>query len=289
MPLRQINEDDKKAALKEINQDVLALWAENGMHELLQATLAKAGCTTLGALQRIGASEAGVSKACKHMGLSEDDGLTEIIMIGTVQSAWEAAKIVHTSILKAKADKQVMGIPQTLLPSEVATVEKTYEREHGRLPKEELLGAPIIERIELEMQNGLLIAPRLIEIPSRVEVEKATGGKIDAVRIAVTFTAAGPLLQQPLKVKAPMPNNTEEYRARIDLLCRAIEYIKIRKPTAVLWMSSNESVWREHTNFIFGPKVRGVKVEDLNGKVCKTPIGCWSFITNSKFGRQHES
>ena len=135
-----------------------------------------------------------------------------------------------------------MEIPPTLLPNEVATVEKTYEREYGRSPKEELPGALVIERIELEMQNGLLVTHRLNEMPSKVEVERATREKVDAVGTASTFTASGPLLQQPTKVKVALPSNTEEFRARIDLVCRAIEFIKIRKPTAVTWMSSNETV-----------------------------------------------
>ena len=165
MPLKSMTDDEIKAALKKVNHDLLALWSENGVKDQVQATLAGAGCTTLSSFQRLGTSDAGITKACKFMGLSEDLGLAEMIMIGSVQAAWEAAKVVHTALLRAQAEKQIMGIAPTLSPNELYQVEKTYERAVGRLPKEEMPGAPFIERMENEMKNGPLTAPRLNEIP----------------------------------------------------------------------------------------------------------------------------
>ena len=69
----------------------------------------------------------------------------------------------------------------------------------------------------MEMQNGLLVAPRLNELPSKAEVEKAIEDKVDAVGIDVTFPGSGALLQHPAKIKLAMLSNTEVLRARIDI------------------------------------------------------------------------
>ena len=143
--------------------------------------------------------------------------MTDLADMGSVQAAYIAAKTVLVAANQVKAEKQLLGLPQTIQKADFTSTERTFDKAFGRQPSNRVLGISIIERIEMDMQNGLLVAPRLNERPSREEVEKACKDKVDAGGMAISYTSTGAKLQVPIKVKLVSPQNTEEFRERIDL------------------------------------------------------------------------
>lgn len=160
MPLQQMTEQEIKAAVKNLDLGLAMLLSENGVSPHVQAVLAAAGLKTVATFQRIGTSEAGVKDACAFIGLKADS-LPEMIQIGGLQAAWESAKAVREATNKAKAEKTVMRLPQTLKKkSDSNQIQKAYERTHGRQENNRIPGIVIIERMELEIGSGEFVAPR---------------------------------------------------------------------------------------------------------------------------------
>ena len=80
------------------------------------------------------------------------------------------------------------------------------------------------------------------EILSKEQVEAASESKVDASGLAITVTGTGARLNVPHRVKLPMPTDTEQFLYRIDLLYKAIEFMKIRHSASATWASSNGKV-----------------------------------------------
>ena len=142
-----------------------------------------------------------------------------------------------------------------------------------------MLGTPIIEWLEKEVEEGAYSAPRLNELPSRKEVMEAAAniGKQDTLG-EVTITATGNRINMPSRVKVPMPRNPEELRERLGLLAAGIEFFKIKQPEIKAFQKVNEATWTAHLNYVLGPKVRGKQVHDNEGNVVKSPA--WALVLN---------
>ena len=139
-----------------------------------------------------------------------------------------------------------MGLAHPFKPAEYDALKKAYLRVNGDTPDEELPGVTILERMEAEAEGGEITAPRLNEIPSRKEVKDATKDKNDTLGISIQVSTKGTTLVQPVRVKIPMPETTEDFRYRISLLVAALEFIKIRVPQAMVWSTSSEKIWKDH-------------------------------------------
>ena len=116
----------------------------------------------------------------------------------------------------------------TMKQGDYSHAKKTCAQRFSDVHDSELPGSTIIEFMESEMEAGELTAPRLNDIPSTEEVAAATRQKRDSSGIAVTFSTNGVKVEQPVKVKLPMPHDTEGVWQRISQLEGAVEFIKIR-------------------------------------------------------------
>ena len=226
------------------------------------------------------ATEEGVRENCSLLGFKAND-LSELSEIASITAAWSALKTFQAAEDKTRAENKMLGLPNKMKPAEYASVRQAYERSQGgRLEDVRLPGAPIIEWLEREVEEGEFAAPRLSELPSRKEVLEASAGvgKQDTLGLAVTITSSGSRVNMPTKVKLAMPTNPEELRERIGLLAAGVEFFKIKQPEVKAFQKVSESMWTAHLNYVLGPKVRGKQVFDNDGNIVKTPA--WSLILN---------
>ena len=178
--------------------------------------------------QCFGTTEDGVRTSCELLGLKAT-AIEELSEIASITAAWNALKAYQAVEDKTRADNKMMGLPNKLRPAEYAAVRQAYERtQGGKVEEVRLPGAPIIEWLEKEVEEGEYSAPRLNDLPSRKEVMEAAAnvGKQDSLGLAVTITATGNRINMPSRVKVPMPSNPEELRDRIGLLAAGIEFFK---------------------------------------------------------------
>ncbi len=227
-----------------------------------------------------GSTEAIVEKNCGLLGIKSDT-IEGVAQIASLQAAWASVRIFQVAQEKANAENRLMGIPNAVRSSDYTTMKLSYERLHEKTPDARLPGITLIERLEAEIEEGVFTAPHLNEIPSKAEVTEASKAKNDSLGLAITFTSTGAKMTQPVRVKLNMPSCTEELRDRIRLLEAAVEFIKIRSPLSAIFSSSNAKVWKDHLEYILGPKVRGRTCNDMQGKVAKVPE--WELILHYEY------
>jgi hypothetical protein len=189
-------------------------------------------------------------------------------------------KIFQIAEDKTHAENKLMGVPNAMKGTEYSSLKKSFEKANGdkKIPNAKLPGITILERLEGEVEVSEFTAPYLNEIPSKEEVDEASKNKMDSIGLAVHFTSSGAKLTQPVRVKLQMPATTEQFRERIQLLCSAFEFMKIRFPSSKIFATSSKEAWTDHLEYILGPKVKDRVIKDENGRVAKTPS--WSLVLN---------
>ena len=85
------------------------------------------------------------------------------------------------------------------------------------------------------------------------------------------MTSNGIQVSNPVRVKIPMPHDTEGIRHRLSLYKGAVEFIKIRHPHNRLWKTADAEMWEDHINYVLGPEVLGYKIQNDKGLVVKIP------------------
>ena len=133
-----------------------------------------------------------------------------------------------------------------------------------------------MESMNQELEEGEFRAPRLIEIPSQAEVEKAIEAKTDSQGVAGFQTSTGLRVSQNIKVKIPPIEDPEEYRTRINLLAAAVEFTKIKNPGYAVLATADADMWSDHKEHILGDKVRLKEVKRYNVIIVRRPT--WELV-----------
>ena len=108
-------------------------------------------------------------------------------------------------------------------------------------------------RIEADLATGEFKAPRLIELPSNEEVEKAEDERINAhgIQAFPIITASGLVkVTTPAKVRIPPVEDTEAFRYRIDLLEMGVDFAKIKNPNHTILSTASKEMWTDHKEHI---------------------------------------
>lgn len=155
--------------------------------------------------------------------------------------------------------------------SEYDLARLSSDRAHGDQSEHRLIGQSIIDKIELDIENGVISASRLSELPSKEEQDLANDSNSDGHGLSMTVSRQGVRVTQPEKVNLDMPKHTQEFRNRFRLWDLALGFIQIRHPSNAGWASSSNTVWALHSEYIFGPDVMGRRMRGTAGAIRKTP------------------
>ena len=251
----------------------------------LQAYLAKIGYKTVALFQCIATSQEGVEKRALLFGLDPEKNVDDMILVSGLVGASEEYKQLQQAFAKDRAEKKVSGqmIPMKL--GEYNHAKKTFEKRFK--PKEDcdLLGSTIIELLEAGMDAGELKALRLSDLPSKEEAESQTGQKRDSAGVALHVTSNGIQVSNPVRVKIPMPHDTEGIRHRLSLHKGAVEFIKIRHPHSKIWKTADAEMWEDHIEYVLGPEIYGHKIKRERRCGENTLLGIGNAVRRSSSGQ----
>ena len=236
------------------------------------AVLAEAGFTSSKLFRFFGVDQTEVKEGAIQMGLDPKASLRDRGIIARLQGVWSNTASYEIAEEKDRAQKLTLGITPASKPSDYTAVRKQYEHLPGnKKQKKRLLpGNTVLDSMEAELVTGEFKAPRLIEIPSKEEVERAEEQRTDAhgVQVFPVLTASGVIrMTQSVKVKVPPIEEPESYRSRMDLLAAAVEFTKIKNPNHKVLATADKEMWADHKDYILGDMVRLHEVEEEDGSI----------------------
>ena len=179
--------------LKEMSPEIIetnvALMDPDLRHQMLQtgvprhciAVLAEAGFTSSKLFRCFGIADGSgsgsmeaVAKSARLMGLDPTKDLRSMAHIAKLQVVWSNTQAYEVAEERDRAEKRVLGITPSAKPCDYTVVRKQYEERMGKKQKKRLLpGNTVTDRMDAELESGEFRAPKLIEIPSKEEVDRA--------------------------------------------------------------------------------------------------------------------
>ena len=142
---------------------------------------------------------AGVTEACEIFGMKKSDRVEAFTQIASMKAALSAVKNAQTVEEQHRAEKKVVGLPNTMKPAEYSSTRQAYEKSHGKTVDSRLPGVTIIETMEADLESAEFTTPQLNVMPSREEVLAASKGRSDAVGLSVTFSSTERSYSNPSK------------------------------------------------------------------------------------------
>ena len=180
-----------KSLVQKMEHDLYHQLHKHEIQDHVIAVLVDAGFTSSKLFRFFGETAKEVKESAIVMGLNPKEDYKAAGIIAKIQLVWSNTAMCEVAEEKDRAEKKMLGITPSGTATDYTTVRKQYENLPGNKKQKtwRLPGNPIIDRIEAELLTGEFKAPRLIELPSKEEVDAA-----EAARIAANGIQAFPVL-----------------------------------------------------------------------------------------------
>ena len=185
MPLKEMSPEAIVREAAKMDSDLASQLRRCQVSEHVIALLAEANFTTL-FFQFFGNDAADVEKKMELLGIKSSEGLRDHREISAMKAAWQAVSIFQVADDKQRSESKLLGMVAPMKTSEYTSARIAYERAHGKMHEIRMPAQSIIDALEADMEEGTFKAPRLKELPSKEEVDKANEGRTDASGFSMT-------------------------------------------------------------------------------------------------------
>ena len=119
---------------------------------------------------------------------------------------------------------------------------------------------PAQAQLRLEqLEEGELSAESLTEVVAPVDVKDDN--------LELMLSTGGKLRTKKGKQEVPPPRDSEDFRHRYKTMAACWAMVKCRHPHRSFLKDLTEHMWRDHVDWLLGPKVRGFKIKSADGHV----------------------
>lgn len=174
-----------------------------------------------------------------------------------ILDAWVAAEARIRERTAVEATQRASSLPLTLPSGEHIGIRRRYEEIHGRVEDAAFPSEAVLDRRLQEVELNSLAAEPLTDVTSKAE------GLDDPMTAIVDRD--GSLRLKKGSSKVPLPPDSEALRRRFNLL--AISYVVAREgnPSTAWLATATHTAWREHTEYVLGEKVYGLRIAGIDG------------------------
>ena len=223
-----IPESVARALVASVGDELSFLWGEYSVPVEIQARLIQLGVTEVNVFSKLESDEPGMRDFIREeVKLKAQEGMRT--NVGRLLSALEAAHLRGAKRKQEGAEQRVYDLPRTLPKKSHLTMRQAFGKLHGAPDEKELPATCAIEKQLSQIEYGYLIAPRLSEVASILEVDEDDMG---AAQIKADGTVN---IKKTTKAEVPLPANTEQLRYRIKLLGHLWEMIRLHMPSTPSW------------------------------------------------------
>ena len=169
MPLPAMTEAQIEEGYKKADADLRLHMDQAGVSRHAVAVLANAGFSSTRMYRCFASSAENLPSKAKLMGLDPDSDLMAHAEVAKLQMVWLTANSIQVAEETDKAEKRVLGINRQIKSTEYSNMRQCYEKKVGKQRDREFPGTSILERLDLDVEEGEWRAPKLTEVTSREE------------------------------------------------------------------------------------------------------------------------
>ena len=244
--------------------DLHYLLEDKGVDEELTEIMKQAGITTVARLSLLEDTRAGVRKALEGAPFNLDltQGLNRIRQVCFLD-AWETASTTTAEDRRQQAEAKATRLPRILPRANHVALRRAAEAIYGELNDKVAPGAPFIEALLEEVEEGTLEAFPLSQV---VCVEDGEETRTNAV-----IDSSGIVRIKKGKLDVPIPTDTEGLHRRLRTWGMGFTFAKLKHPTRAWLKDAVPETIAEYADYLLGDTVRGLVARNDRGEAVATP------------------
>jgi hypothetical protein len=183
-------------------------------------------------------------------------------------ACWEVAKDRFAARSKLTAEAESTGLPRVRLKGDVKSLKRAYVDVHGRLDDACVPAAAYLEKLLNGIEDAEFEAESLKEVLAKSEEEEAD--------LVPRFTPDGGIKMRTLKKVGKMPESTEEFRRKLEVMGHAWGIVALKHRNRAWLQTVHEKVFQQHANYVLGEHVAGLVSRNAAGAVIHSPP--WALV-----------
>ena len=252
MPVRQLSDAEKTAALAAASSELKWLASENEVGVVVQAAIYNAGFHSVKMFMGLGDSRAEVKETLRtQLGINPADSMEERRQVAAVQAMWDSANLYVSRETSAKAEARAHNLPRAVCFTEHKAMRVAVESQFGKLPRNLTPSKAYIGLKGEDIEDNEIRVEPLSEVSSREEAE------VDLLLPA--FDENGRIMIRKTPKSSKAPASTEELRDKLILMSNCWLFLK-SKHSNLHWLSDfDDRVFDKYARHLLGSEVYGLR------------------------------
>jgi len=250
MPLTQYNENETRDFVAKLEPDLVFLFDDLEVTQLVQANLAALGIVKMGIFAKIEATEVDFRKwLSDDFGFDPQAGVQNRVETAKLVEAWDTARQRAATSRKLEAEAKVNGTARELLKGVHLALRRALVKSQGEVDDRRCPGRSYIEARLEQLDDGELEAEPLTKVTTvaleQTSTETGNEASFGVRRDGVVHVVKG-------QRKAPMPSNPEQLRDTIKVMARHWMMIQLKGAARPILHDFDMSVFDAHLDYVLG-------------------------------------
>ena len=190
--------------------------------------------------------------------------LVERSQVAAIVCAWSSAQTRSSKLAEVEAEMESRQWTKVIPPSDYLAMRMNFDRRFWKLDDREIPSKEYLEKKLEQMEGGEWAAEALTEVVSREDVSP------DALQ--PVWDKTGQLTIKKGSNTVPMPNNPEDLRRRLSVMCHGLIMISLRHTNRHELQGITPGLFEKYKTYLLGEHVLGLQAKDMMGDpVAKPP------------------
>jgi len=265
MPAIALTRQEQQDALAKAGADIKFLFGKEEIKEEVQAVFYHVGITSIARFAAFAKDSDDLKKVLKDsLDLDPSRTLEERAVVAAIVCAWNSAQTRSSKLAEVEAEMESRQWTKVIPPSDYLAMRMGFDKRYWKLEDREIPSKDYLERKLEQMESGEWSAEALTEVVSKDDVSPDS--------LQPVWDKTGQLTIKKGSNTVPMPNNPEELRRRLSVMCHAFIMLSLRHTNRHELQGITPGLFEKYKSYILGEHVLGLQAKDMAGEsVAKPP------------------
>lgn len=251
-------------AMAAAGADIKFLFSKEEIPETFQAIFFHVGVKSVARFASFVKDASDLKDVLKNdVGIDPSKSLQERAIVAAFVCAWNSAQTRSSKLAEVEAEMESRQWTKVIPPSDYLAMRMSFDRRHWKLDDREVPSKDYLEKKLEQMENGEWAAETLTEVVSKEEVT--------ADSMQPMWDKTGQLTIKKGSNNVPLPNNPEELRHRLSVMCHAMIMLGMRHSNRHELQGITPGLFEKYKSYLLGEHVLGLQAKDSSGETVARP------------------
>lgn len=263
-----LSEAEAAAAMDAATSDLKFMMDRQGVPVDLQAKIYNAGALSIAQFACLFKDTEDIRATLKSELGVEQVTLASKAVASKLLVVWQRAKARSEKLAELEGERELRREPKPLQANDFHSMKAAFEAKFWELENKSVPARTYVEKVQEMVEENDLRAELLSEVMHWDDAEPD-------VRVAV-WDNAGNVKSVRSSLSVPLPRDSEELRARIEILGNAWMFVAFQQPNCPFLKGLHPQIFNEYLKYVLGPNVAKLTSKDEGGHVVSTPS--WALV-----------